>query len=81
MKDISEGDTLYIRQGDIDVPALQIKNLSTVSCVCVPLLTDAFKVSDDVYAYVEPQQVLTRFRSPKFLKPILLKKILQTRSN
>ena len=54
MEDISEGDTLYIRQGDADVPALQIKNLSTVSCVCIPLLTDTFKVSDDVYAYVEP---------------------------
>jgi hypothetical protein len=53
MKDISEGDTLYIRQGDIDVPALQIKNLSSVSCVCVPLLTDVFKVSDDVYAYLK----------------------------
>lgn len=54
MNDISEGDTLYTRRGDIDVPALQIKNLSSVSCVCVPLLTDVFKVSDDVYAYVEP---------------------------
>lgn len=53
MKDISEGDTLYIRQGDIDVPALQIKNLSTVSCVCVPLLTYTFRVSDDVYAYLK----------------------------
>ena len=53
MEDISEGDTLYIRQGDIDVPALQIKNLSSVSCVCIPLLKDAFKVSDDVYAYVK----------------------------
>jgi len=52
-EDISEGDTLYTRQGDIDVPALQIKNLSSVSCVCVPLLTDAFKVSDVVYAYLK----------------------------
>ena len=50
MEDITEGDTLYIQQGGKDVPALQIKNLSSISCVCLPLLTDAFKVSDKVYA-------------------------------
>ena len=49
MEDITEGDTLYIQQGGKDVPALQIKNLSSISCVCLPLLTDAFKVSDKVY--------------------------------
>jgi len=53
MKALSEGDTLYIRQGNIDVPALQIKNLSSVSCLCVPLINDPIKVSDDVYAYVD----------------------------
>jgi len=53
MKALLEGDTLYIRQGNIDVPALQIKTLSSVSCLCIPLLKDALKISDDVYAYVE----------------------------
>ncbi len=49
-EDLSEGDTLYIMQGDEDVPALLIKNLSSISCVCIPLMSKPFKVSDDVYA-------------------------------
>ena len=52
-ENISEGDTLYIKRGDIDLPALQIKNLSSISCVCVSLLTEAFTTSDPVYAILE----------------------------
>ncbi len=47
---LSEGDTLYIKQGGEEVPALQIKNLSSISCVCIPLLSIPFKVSENVYA-------------------------------
>ncbi len=50
MEDLVAGDTLYIKRGDKDVPALKIKNLSSISCVCTPLISDAFKVSDDVFA-------------------------------
>ena len=50
MDDISEGDTLYIKQGGKEIAALQVKNLSSISCVCVPLLSATFKVSDHVYA-------------------------------
>ena len=50
---LSEGDTLYIKQGGKEVPALQIKNLSSISCVCIPLLSNAFKVSENVYANVK----------------------------
>ena len=53
MENISEGDTLYINRGDKDVPALQIKNLSSISCVCISLLTEAFTTSDPVYAILE----------------------------
>ena len=31
MEGISEGDTLYKRQGDTNIPALQINNLSSIS--------------------------------------------------
>ncbi|MCK4747989.1 MAG: hypothetical protein KAT15_13155, partial [Bacteroidales bacterium] len=54
MELISEGDTLYIKQGEIFVPALQIKNLSSMSCVCNPLVTRSFKVSEAVYAKLDP---------------------------
>jgi hypothetical protein len=50
MESISEGDTLYDKQGDGYIPVLQIKNLSSISCVCNPLVTKSFKVSDAVYA-------------------------------
>ena len=47
MENISEGDTLYIKQGDKEIPALQVKNLSSTSCVCIPLIQPVdFKVSD-----------------------------------
>ena len=39
MERISAGDTLYIKQGETYVPALQIKNLSSISCVCNPLVS------------------------------------------
>ena len=69
MEDISEGDTLYINRGDKDVPALQIKNLSSISCVCIPLLTDAFKVSDEVYANLEIDIVSESVKGPTIIDP------------
>ena len=53
MEEISEGDTLFVRQGLKEVPALLVKNLSSISCVCTPLISRAFKVSDPVYANTE----------------------------
>ena len=50
MEEISEGDTLYIIQGEKELPALQVKNISSISCVCIPLVSSAFKVSGKVYA-------------------------------
>ncbi|MFC2115875.1 hypothetical protein ACFLTU_05330 [Bacteroidota bacterium] len=50
MELISKGDTLYNKLGNIYIPALQIKNLSSISCVCVPLDSYTCKVSDAVYA-------------------------------
>jgi hypothetical protein len=50
MENISEGDTLFTKQGEKEVAALQVQNLSSLSCVCIPLVTAAFKVSDRVYA-------------------------------
>ncbi len=54
---ITAGDTLFLKDGNTYVPALQIKNLSSISCVCVPLVTKAFKVSEAVYAKVVPRRI------------------------
>ncbi len=53
MENLSEGDTLYIKQGDKELPALQVKNLSSTSCVCIPLTSKVFKVADHVYAKLD----------------------------
>ncbi|MEI6455776.1 MAG: hypothetical protein WCO93_05765 [bacterium] len=47
---IRTGDTLFIRQNDQAIPALVVKDLSSVSCVCVPLSDLKFNVSDKVYS-------------------------------
>ncbi len=54
MESVSEGDTLYFKQGETYVPALQIRNLSSISCVCDPLVSRTFKVSDVVFAKLDP---------------------------
>jgi len=55
MESISEGDTLYFKEGETYVPALQIRNLSSISCVCNPLVTKTFKVSEAVFAKLKPE--------------------------
>ena len=69
MEDISLGDTLYLKQGDIDVPALQIKNLSSLSCLCIPLLTEALKVSDIVSARLVRDIISESVREPSNIDP------------
>jgi hypothetical protein len=46
---IRPGDTLFIRQGENLVPVLQVKDLSSISCVCVPLSGITLKVSDKIF--------------------------------
>lgn len=53
MEGISEGDTLYFKKGDKEVPVLQVKNLSSMSCVCIPLLSSGFKVGASIYAKLD----------------------------
>ena len=50
MESITEGDTLFIKQGSKFIAALQIQSQSSISCVCKPLVESGFKVSDIVFA-------------------------------
>ena len=70
MELISEGDTLYTKQGDTYVPALQIKNLSSISCVCNPLVTKAFKVSDAIYAKLDPGIIPDKIQEQVIMVPV-----------
>ena len=64
MDDISEGDTLFIIQGGKELPALQVKNMSSISCVCIPLVSGAFKVSGKVYAKMDGETSIEAIQEP-----------------
>ena len=53
-KNIKEGDTLFVKQGEKILPALVVNSLSSISCVCSPISKLKFKVSDVVIARVSP---------------------------
>lgn len=48
-QNISEGDTLFMMADGKMQPVLQVKNLSSTSCVCTSLIPGKFKVSDRIY--------------------------------
>ncbi|MCX6246064.1 MAG: hypothetical protein NTU98_15325 [Bacteroidetes bacterium] len=45
---IRTGDTLFVKQGETVVPALIVKALSSISCVCAPVSDLVLKVSDKI---------------------------------
>lgn len=45
---IAKGDTLFIRQGDKLIPALKVTDLSSISCVCIPLINTPLTVSEKI---------------------------------
>jgi hypothetical protein len=47
---IHTGDTLYVLQHDMYVPALIVNNLSSISCVCNQLAPTLLSVSTQIYA-------------------------------
>jgi hypothetical protein len=46
---IAVGDTLYFKQADNLVPVLVVSNLSSISCVCVPISTKTLAVGDKIF--------------------------------
>jgi len=52
---ISIGDTLFIRQGDKLLPALQVNNLSSMSVVCAPIGNTQFFVNDKIAVKEKPK--------------------------
>ncbi|MFH1118397.1 MAG: hypothetical protein V1775_01150 [Bacteroidota bacterium] len=46
---ISEGDTLYLMVNGKYQPALKVRNLSSISCVCTPLISKKFTTSDHIF--------------------------------
>jgi hypothetical protein len=48
-ENIALGDTLYISEAGAPVPALVVTNLSSISCVCTPINSKQFAVSDKLF--------------------------------
>jgi hypothetical protein len=51
---ISVGDTLFVEKGGKLIPSLLVKNQSSSSCVCAPILQTSLSVADPVIARVRP---------------------------
>lgn len=55
-ENIAVGDTLFIKQNDQLIPVLKVTNLSSISCVCLPIGDRQFLVSDKVYSKQKPKK-------------------------
>ena len=68
---INIGDTLFLLKGENLIPALQVTNTSSVSCVCSRLGTETFAVSDAIIAKkarIEPEQEENKEKDKKISK-------------
>ena len=54
---IQVGDTLYFLEEGRLAPAMVVKNLSSMSCVCSPVSSTKFKVSDTIVSKAKPTPV------------------------
>lgn len=54
--DIAPGDTLYYRQDSILMPVLTVKELSSISCVCIPISAMRLSVGDGVVSKQKARQ-------------------------
>jgi hypothetical protein len=49
-ENIKVGDTLFLKKDGLLTPALRVKNLSSISCVCEPLMQEQLNVSAVVFS-------------------------------
>ncbi|MFH0759313.1 MAG: hypothetical protein V2B15_18650 [Bacteroidota bacterium] len=78
MGNISEGDTLFIMEGNTEIPALQVMNLSSLSCVCIPLGINAFEISDPVYSKLKTDPDIEPFQIPSPIDTVQTTSILDS---
>jgi hypothetical protein len=53
---ISSGDTLFISENRKMIPALVVKNISSISCVCVPVGSRTYSVGESLSAKVRQKK-------------------------
>jgi hypothetical protein len=59
-ENMAVGDTLFIKQGEINVPALVVTNLSSISAVCTPISSVQFTVSDKIITKQKTKQAAVK---------------------
>jgi hypothetical protein len=47
-ENMAKGDTLFSKQDGVLVPVLKVQEISSISCVCIPISTQKFTVGDQV---------------------------------
>ena len=67
-KGIAVGDTLYITSNGVTLPAFKVENLSSTSCVCLPLANITINVADQVTARTKVAEIKNE---SKVLEPIV----------
>lgn len=83
---IEIGDTLYVQNSNQLQPALVVKNLSSISCICSPLANGDFVVSTTIYAkkHIEIQPTEDKLRNSTeavAVNDILINNITPTKQN
>ncbi len=56
-KNIAAGDTLYFKKENNLIPVLEVRNTSSISCVCTPISSHEFNVSDVVVTQAKPVNI------------------------
>ena len=64
-ENINKGDTLWVKNGAQMVPGLVVKDKSSTSCVCSPLLSQKFKAGDTFYGRSIPKPVPEKSKEKK----------------
>lgn len=71
-ENIAVGDTLFIRQADKLIPALIVSNLSSISCVCLPISSNQLAVSDKIFTKQKIKPAATQPKEEIFVAPVVV---------
>ena len=71
-ENIALGDTLYISEAGAPVPALVVTNLSSISCVCTPINSKQFAVSDKLFTKQKVKAAAEQKTTEKQAQPVVV---------
>jgi len=54
---IEKGDTLYFNQTNTYLPALVVKDLSSLSCICIPILKNQLVAGNNIIARIKRKEI------------------------